>query len=41
MAWFLAFSFLYFPQEGEGPGVEEVVLLNLAPCTGGMLGSCC
>lgn len=41
MAWFPASSFLCFPQEREGPGVEEVVLLHLAPCTGGVLGSCC
>lgn len=41
MASLLASSFLCFPQEREGPGVEEVVLLHLAPCTGGVLESCC
>lgn len=34
MAWFLASPFLHFPQEREGPGAEEVVLLHLAPLLG-------
>jgi len=41
MAWLLASSFIHFPQEGEGPGAEEVILLHLAPCTGGAVESCC
>lgn len=40
MAWFLASSFLCFPQEREGPGVEEVILLYLAPCAGDVLENC-
>lgn len=36
-----ASSFLHFPQEREGPGVEEAELLCLAACAGGVLESCC
>lgn len=37
MSWFLASSFLHFPQEREGPGAEEVALLHLAACAGELL----
>lgn len=34
MVWFLASAFLHFPQEREGPGVEEAALLHPVPVQG-------
>lgn len=34
MAWFLVSAFLYFPQERDGSGAEEAVLLSCCLCRG-------